>query len=183
MNTSGMGWALALALGIAVATPITASAQIDWQAQRADAGYVADVGMGLTIAGLATVGAGTGLFFGLRDPDGAIGFGGIIGGGVLWGIGGLLALAGIPTWIAGAVRACIADAGDTRASVASTWEHAGLAVFFASLALSALGATLMGAGIGAQDTGLSIAGVSMIPIGVFAAAFIGAPMWAEGARF
>jgi hypothetical protein len=40
----------------------------------------------------------------------------------------------------------------------------------------------MGAGIGEQESGLSIAGVSMIPIGVFAAAFIGAPMWADGAR-
>lgn len=176
------------ALGV---SPSRAAAQepvLDWAEQHADAGYLADVGTGLTIAGISTVAVGTGLFLALRpsgDSD-SIGFGsvlGMIGGGVLWGVGGLLVLAGVPTWIVGAVRASVAGAdSEIRAQVASDWETAGMAVFWAALGVAAVGAGLFAGGVASQDRDLMGAGL-LIPIGVFAAAFIGAPMWAEGARF
>ena len=170
-----------LVAAFALGGPARAEAQtIDWQAQRADAGYVADVGMGLTIAGLAITAGATGLFFGTSD---AVGFAAIISGGFFWSLGGLLALAGIPTWIVGGVRASIADAGDARSAVARDWEIAGTTVFFSALALAVAGTALLAGSVALNDTDGGLAGVIMLPIGVFVAAFIGAPMWAEGARF
>lgn len=158
-------------------------------ADLTDALYLRDVGMGLTLAGLATTGLGTGLMFGLG------GWPGVIGGGTFEGLGGVLSLVGIPMWIVGGVRSEILGArpGD-RDRVAWDYELAGILTTLFAIATSAVGVGLLFNGYGASPGSFTADGAKsaetmrgtggvMIPIGVFVALFIGTPMWAEGARF
>lgn len=137
-------------------------------------------GIALLVSGLSTAGAGVGL---------QLGFGGMIGlagGGTLMGVGSLLLFSGIPTWIVGAVRESIANASSVRrAEVAGRWELAGVLVFCVSMAVAALGAGLVGTSFSATsiDEAQMVAGSTLLSAGVAIAAFVGAPMWAEGARF
>lgn len=149
--------------------------------ELADANYLNDVGMGLTIAGLATTAAGTGLFFGLAPGTG---FGAAIGGGLLWGIGGILALAGIPTWIVGSVRSnVLAVSPDERERVGWDHELAGMVTTLVSFATMALGGALLVGGAASLQSEVIATGGILIAVGFFVSTFIGTPLWAEGARF
>lgn len=134
-----------------------------------------DVGLGLTLGGTATTGLGAALMFGLG------GWGGIIGGGVVTGLGGAAFLIGVPIWIVGAVRADILRSGASQAEAAERWETAGIVVFCLGLVMATMGATMMGTYDG--DGGVLTAGLSLLPVGVALSAFVGLPLWAEGARF
>ncbi len=141
-----------------------------------DGSYLFDVGMGLTIGGLSTFALGAVL---LGALIGGSGYAGGIAGGVFIGIGTILTLVGAPMWLVGASRLDMTAAGIRREEAALNWEIAGIVTFIGSLLLS-------GAGIWLTTTGQTpaiISGITMIPIGVASALFVGVPMWAEGARF
>lgn len=171
-----------VALCVSLTSPIAAHAQTtEPDAQLADASYVRDVGAGLTIAGLTTTAGGTALFFGIASGNG---FGAAIGGGLLWGIGGLFSLAGIPTWIVGSVRASILAAAEPdRSRVAWSYELAGIVTTLVGIGLTLVGGALIAAGAGTNELDVTGTGGVLIPIGFFVATFIGPPLWAEGGRF
>ncbi len=150
------------------------------QQALADAHTLRNSGMALTISGLTTTTGGVGMMFS------GIGFADVVGGGTLEGVGGLLSLIGIPMWIAGAVRVdVLSQPVDERASAARPYELAGMILTCGGLFLSAIGAVLMAtSATGAtQFDQTFIPSVTLLPAGVAIAAFVGAPLWAEGARF
>lgn len=182
------GAACVLGLMLIHASHARAQPTIDWRAQRAEAGVLSDWGIGLTVAGLGAGALGTGLYAALTSSTGDyIGAEQVLPGSILWAVGGAVLLSGVPTWIVGAVRASLSDAAEQdRARVADDWERAGIGVFVGGLAVSALGAALFGGALasnGDDPPGLLLSGFVMIPVGLVIAAFVGAPMWAEGARF
>ncbi|MEZ4442322.1 MAG: hypothetical protein R3B72_24730 [Polyangiaceae bacterium] len=63
------------------------------------------VGMGLAIGGLSQMAAGVGIGFLVgytnRTEEGYLGYPGYIVGGSIMGIGGLIAIVGVPLWIKG----------------------------------------------------------------------------------
>lgn len=173
--------AIALSTTLAGAPSARAQSTEEPNAPLAYASYLNDVGMGLTIAGLATTAAGTGLVFGIGSMNG---FGAAVGGGVLWGLGGVLGLAGIPTWIVGSVRSHILAASeDDRARVAWSYELAGIVTTLVGIGISLVGGALMLGGMGTNTLDATGTGGVLIPIGYFVSTFVGTPLWAEGARF
>ncbi len=166
------------------AVPDIGSAQTD-----EDAHYVRDVGAGLTLGGIATTGLGVGLMLGLRDVSGSI------TGGVFAGIGGLLGVVGVPTWIVGGVRSDVLSHPESeRGRVGWSYELAGIVITLSSIGACLVGGALLAAAYGLStssqgpaDDQLSRAFVSaggaMVPIATYIAMFLGVPIWAEGARF
>ncbi len=147
----------------------------------ADGRSYVHAGIALVVSGAASSAAGAGIVFGM---------GGILGssvGGTLMALGGLALFSGIPTWIVGAVRESLAAAGSQRRSqVASDWEVAGVITFCAGMVAAIVGSALVGTSFGQwmpYNPDQLIAGSTMLVTGAVVAAFIGAPMWAEGARF
>lgn len=167
--------------------PFTAEAQLRpledglvEQRALADAHSLRNSGAALTVSGVATTLGGVGMMFAGLD------FVSSVGGGTLEGVGGLVSLIGIPMWIAGAVRVDVLSRPyDDRAEAARPYEIAGQIVTAAGLVLAAVGAVLMATtatGVTrSEDTFLPA--VSLLPAGVAITAFVGAPLWAEGARF
>jgi hypothetical protein len=158
-------------------------------AQLADARYINDVGAGLTIAGLTSTALGAAFWLGLGYSGNGIGA--IIAGPFFWCIGGPLGLAGIPTWIVGAIRSNILAANESeRDRVAWSFELAGIVTTLAGIAVSLLGAALIiasfalvdGSGSRRHEVFAGTGGV-LIPIGYFISTFIGTPLWAEAGRF
>jgi hypothetical protein len=158
---------------------------------QADAHYTRDVGAGLTLGGIALTGLGAGLMFGISGFEN---WGGVIAGGLFEGLGGLAALIGIPTWIAGGVRSDVLSHPEAeRESVGWSYELAGIVTTLAGIGLCLVGGAISAIGIGLDSTwprderalelmrGLGV--YAFIPFGYFLATFIGAPLWAEGARF
>lgn len=159
--------------------------ELELEQEHEDAAYVRDVGAGLFLSGLALTGGGTGIMLGI--DGGFEGWGHVIGGGLLTGIGGVLGLVGLPTWIAGGVRADVLSASSSlaRARAGREWQSAGIAIFATGMGLTTLAAVVMAFAVGLRNTPdeVVLTSVVMIPVGSFVALFIGAPMWAEGARF
>ena len=174
---------LALALALTCLAPALAHAQsLDVEEQRMldDARGLRAAGMALTVSGIANAGVGTGVMLGLG------GWGGVIGGGTLEGLGGLLSLIGIPMWIVGAARVDILSAPYAeRDRIAETYEIAGIVVTALGVVMAIAGGALMGVAADGSSNfdDVFLPSVVMLPAGAFLAAFIGAPMWAEGARF
>lgn len=152
-----------------------------------------DTGAGLTLAGIASTGLGVGLMFGITGFEN---YGGIIAGGVFEGLGGVFALAGIPTWIAGGVRSDVLSAPvDARAERGWQYELTGIVITTLGIGMCLVGGGLVAAGIAGTSSSSSYANEStyeamrttglavLIPVGFFLGTFIGAPLWAEGARF
>ncbi|MBX7192797.1 MAG: hypothetical protein K1X94_12100 [Sandaracinaceae bacterium] len=169
-----------LALALCCLTPSLASAQATEDEQLDEARGLRAAGIALTVSGVATAGVGTGLMLGVGD------WGGVIGGGTLEGLGGVLSLIGIPMWIVGAARVDVLSASlDARDRIARGYEVAGIVVTSLGLAMAIAGAALMGvAASGSSNFDQTfLPSVVMLPAGAFLAAFIGAPLWAEGARF
>lgn len=185
-----------LAFGVALALgPGSAEAQgptwPDPEAELVSSAHgLRDAGAGLTLAGIAGTGLGVGLMFGLPD------WSGIIAGGTFEGLGGLLALAGIPTWIAGGVRSdVLATSVDARAERGWQYELSGIVITMLGIATCLVGGGLVAGGIAGTSSSSSFAneqtyeamrnvgGMVLIPVGFFLGTFIGAPLWAEGARF
>lgn len=192
----GRSLCFAFTLVIFAALPLGAAAQeadppSEAERELADAHYLRDVGAGLTLGGIATAGLGAGLMFGITGFEN---WGGIIAGGLFEGIGGLLALIGMPTWIAGGVRSdVLGHREEERADVGWSYELAGIVTTLAGVAICLVGGALAGSGMGlentyphderALETMRSLGAFVFIPLGYFIATFIGTPMWAEGARF
>lgn len=171
-----------IAICVGLASPCASYAQATSVAdgRRGDAGYLSGVGMGLTIGGIATTAGGTALVFAIGPGNG---FGAAIGGGLLWGVGGALGLAGIPTWIVGSVRAnVLAAREEDRARVAWGYELAGIVTTLAGIGIILAGGALMAAGMATLQIDLTGTGGALIPIGYFVSTFIGPPLWAEGGR-
>jgi hypothetical protein len=186
-----------LLLLILTVVPAAASAQeeevpLETASQLADASYTRDVGAGLTLGGMGVTALGVGLMFGIGGFEN---WSGLIAGGLFEGIGGLLALIGIPTWIVGGVRSdVLSRAEGDRMRVAWGYELAGMVTTLASIGMCLVGGgLLLGGLIGANGSrsvhdgetynSMAMAGVVMVPVGYFIATFIGAPLWSEGARF
>jgi hypothetical protein len=156
-------------------------------ADLAYAHYLVDVGMGLTLGGAVVNGAGLAATF----LDG--GLAGAAGGGTFAGIGGMLALAGIPMWIVGSVRSHVLEAAVAeRSRVAWEFELAGMVTTLVSVGVVVVGAGLLVAAliVGATFHGpetshepMAATGIVLMPVGAFVALFIGTPLWSEGARF
>ncbi len=109
-----------------------------------------------------------------------------IGGGTLEGAGGVVSLIGIPMWIVGALRVDVLSRDlEERPRVARSYELAGIIVTSLGLLTAAMGGVLMA--VSASDSrnfgSTFLPAVSMLPTGIALAAFVGAPLWAEGARF
>lgn len=176
-----------LLLATLVCLPLPAQAQLRAleggpaeQQALSDAHTLRNSGMALTLSGLATTAGGVGMMFSGIDVVGSI------GGGTLEGAGGLVSLIGIPMWIAGAVRVDVLSLpADERASAARPYELAGMIVTGAGLLLAVVGAVLMAtsASGATQFDQTFVPSVTLLPGGVALAAFVGAPLWAEGARF
>jgi hypothetical protein len=172
-----------LALALTFLTPAIVHAQAAQAEDDAMLGEARDLraaGMALTVSGLATAGGGTGLMLGLG------GWGGVIGGGTLEGLGGVLSLIGIPMWITGAVRVeVLSHAWGEREQLAEAYEIAGIVITTLGLAMAVTGGALMGVAANGSSNfdQVFLPSVIMLPAGAFFAAFIGAPLWAEGARF
>lgn len=150
------------------------------QRALADAHTLRNSGAALTVSGIATTLGGVGLMFSGLD------FASSVGGGTLEGVGGLVSLIGIPMWIVGAVRVdVLSRTFEERASAARPYELAGQIVTGAGLLLAAVGAVLMATtATGATPSDQTfVPAVTLLPSGVAIAAFVGAPLWAEGARF
>lgn len=148
-----------------------------------DAHTLRDAGAGLTLGGVGLTGLGVGLMFGLTGFEN---WSGAIVGGLFEGLGGLAALIGIPTWIAGGVRSDVLSRRyDDRASVGHAYEVFGITTTAIGIALCAVGGGLLTAAMTMRDVpeGAVWTGVVTLPIGYFLATFIGAPLWAEGGRF
>ncbi len=152
------------------------------QLRLEEAHHLRGIGMGLTLGGLLTAGGGTASLFAGR-LDGAI------AGGTFAGLGGVLGLVGIPMWIVGAIRSDVLGAPrEHRASVAWSYELAGIVTTLSGIGIALVGVALMFVGPslvrGGERTHEVVIGTGgvLIPIGTFIALFIGVPMWAEAAR-
>jgi hypothetical protein len=186
--------ALAALLAVSSAHAEAQAAATDPEAEVVSSAHgLRDAGAGLTIAGLASTGLGVGLMFGITGFEN---YGGIIAGGVFEGLGGALALAGIPTWIAGGVRSDVLGTSvDARAERGWQYELSGIVITMLGIATCLVGGGLIAGGIAGTSSSSSFAneqtyeamrnvgGMVLIPVGFFLGTFIGAPLWAEGARF
>jgi hypothetical protein len=156
-----------------------------------DARYLRDVGAGLTLGGIAATGLGVGLMFGL--PYGFEDVTPVAVGGLFEGLGGLAALAGIPMWIVGAIRAeALGRRGGERARIGEDYQLAGLVATLAAVGLGVVGGVLAATATGLGVTwphddralaAMSATGFVFVPISAFVAIVLGIPLSAAGAQF
>jgi hypothetical protein len=156
-----------------------------------DARTLRDVGAGLTLGGIAATGLGVGLMLGL--PYGFEDVMPAAVGGLFEALGGLAALAGIPMWIVGAVRAeALGRRGGERARVGGDFQLAGLVTTLTAVGLGVLGGVLAATATGLGVTwprddravaAMSTTGYVLVPISAFVAIVLGMPLSAAGAQF
>lgn len=93
--------------------------------------------------------------------------------------------AGVPLWIAGAVRRKVhGRTGPPAARARRRFRAWGMGLTFTGTGLAAVGAALLGAGVSDPDrlNALRWSGAVIAPLGVFIALCIGLPMWVEAVR-